>query len=448
MEDTTCVTMSEASIDVKEGDLAPMKAGTGAPRVLLTDTDRRSYTARVAIGLSRAGCEVSAITTPGHPLLKTRVAKKTFSYSGLRPLESLVTALEVTKPQIVIPCDDRGVQHLHELYARTQQIGKSNEIARLIECSMGAPSSFSIVSSRYALLSLAREEGILVPDTTLFGDHDQIRAGRQNLSYPIVLKSDGSWGGRGVRIADTPEQAESFFHEIAQPFRAGRAIKRFCVNRDPFWIRPFLHGVRPAVVAQSYIEGRPANCAVVCWKGKILAGIAVEVLSAEGPTGPANVVRVVEGHDMLTAAERIANRLSLSGFFGLDFMIQEHTGGSYLIEMNPRCTPPCHLQLGKGKDMIGALWAELSGQEYREQPAITQNDIIAYFPNSEKPDSELLRQSFHDIPDGEPELLQELLQPWPDRSLLFRLNNYLHRITSQARLTPTQRASDSSSGRT
>ena len=48
-----------------------------------------------------------------------------------------------------------------------------------------------------------------------------------------------------------------------------------------------------------------------------------EAVSTETSVGPATVVRLVENADMMVAAQRIARRLSLSGFFGLDFVIEE-----------------------------------------------------------------------------------------------------------------------------
>jgi predicted ATP-grasp superfamily ATP-dependent carboligase len=193
------------------------------------------------------------------------------------------------------------------------------------------------------------------------------------------------------------------------------------VNRDPFWLRPWWNNYRPAVVVQSYIPGRPANCAVVCWKGEVLAGIGVEVVSAEGSTGPAVIVRVVDNSEMILAAEKIAGRLGLSGFFGLDFMIEEGSGATYLIEMNPRCTPLSHLQLGTGRDLVEAFAARLLGRPLRETDPVTQNDTIAYFPQGWTTKSEFLQSAYLDIPREEPDLVQDLLQPWPDRSFLYRL---------------------------
>jgi predicted ATP-grasp superfamily ATP-dependent carboligase len=213
--------------------------------------------------------------------------------------------------------------------------------------------------------------------------------------------------------------------QLNRLYKSTRVLKRFVFNRDPFWIRPWWLSVRPSIIAQAYVEGRPANCAVVCWEGKVLAGIGVEVISSAGQTGPATVVRAVNNCEMMEAAARIAKRLSLSGFFGLDFMIANGTDDAYLIEMNPRCTTLCHLQLGKGRNMVGALWAQLSGQPTPETPPVTENGLIAYFPQAWNSKEQLLESSFQDIPKDEPELVAQLLRPWPNRTLLYRLGNAL-----------------------
>ena len=64
----------------------------------------------------------------------------------------------------------------------------------------------------------------------------------------------------------------------------------------------------------------------------------------------------------MRAASLLASRLGLSGFLGLDFVVEDGTGAPYLIEMNPRCAPPCHLQLGEGRDLVEAFAAQLSGR--------------------------------------------------------------------------------------
>jgi len=393
-------------------------------RVLLTDTGRWAASARLAIGLYKAGTCVSLLCPSHHPALKARGIAETFHFSSLHPLDSLQAAIEATTPAIVIPCDDRCVELLHELYARASLHGK-DDIVALILRSLGGVGSFSTVSSRYELLNIAREEGIRVPETYEIetqGDLDRLQ---RTQGFPWVMKVDGTSGGQGVRFVQTAGEADRFFLEAKRWYRTARIIKRLVINRDLFLLRPWWRGSKPAVTAQACIQGRPANCAVVCWKGRVLAGIGVDAVSAEGATGPASVVRVVDNPDMMLAAERIARRLSLSGFFGLDFMIEEGRGTTYLIEMNPRSTPLCHLRLGKGRDMIAALCAQLSGEPLAELAPETENDLIAYFPQAWTSKSEYLQSSFQDIPRDEPELTEDLLHPWPNRSVVYTLYQFL-----------------------
>ena len=421
--------------------MTPRDQGAIAPKVLLTSTYRWPSSALLAISLSKAGCDVSAVCpTRGHPLLYARAVHEAFPYRSLRPLESLVQAIEASAPDVIVPSDDRAVQHLHELFACTNGgIRTGSEVRTLIERSLGLPASYSIAASRNDLLSIARQEGLRTPDTKLVTSADDLKSWKEDHALPWVLKADGTFGGRGVKIANTPVQAERLLIELSEMFKATRAMKRTILNRDPFWIRPWWMNYRPSVIVQAYIQGRPANCAVVCWNGKVLAGIAVEVVNSEGPTGAANIVRVVENPDMMLAAEILARRLGLSGFFGLDFMIEDGTGETFLIEMNPRSTPLCHLQLGKGRDLAGALWAQLSGQPMRDIPPVTQNRMIAYFPKALQCKSEILNSSYQDIPEGEPALVQELLRPWPERSLLFRLGHILTTPVAKSKSSPQAR---------
>jgi hypothetical protein len=361
-------------------------------------------------------------------VLKTRVVRQAFPYSAVSPLESLQAAIEATQPQLIIPCDDRGVQHLHSLHSRASALRASgNGLVSLIERSLGSPESYPIVSSRYELLKLAEEAGIRVPYTSRLRTIDDLWLWRQERAFPSVLKIDGTWGGRGVRIATTREEAEASFRELTCQTGVLEGVKRLMLNRDrrrhwPWWRSP-----APDAIIQEYVRGYPANCAVACWEGTILAGIGVEVVCSQGVKGPATVVRVVDNPDMMFAAETIASRLHLSGFFGLDFMIEQDTGDTYLVEMNPRCTPLCHLQLGEGRDLVGNIAAIACGSPYRSSPAVTNNELIAYFPQAEG-QIELLARSFYDVPRDEPDLVNELLRPSSQRSMLGRIVDSVRKL--------------------
>lgn len=409
-------------------------------KVLITDTNRWALSARVAISLASAGCQVSAVCpTPGHALAKTRAAQRIFRYSGLSPLESLTNAIETIDPDIVVPACDRSVGHLHELYAQAKSRGEAgSKIATLIERSLGSPASYATVSSRYELLSVASQQKVRVPNMKRINTLEDFDSLSDSEPFPWVLKADGTWGGGGVCLVHTREEAEASFKQLSQISRFPRAIKRLVVNRDSFWMRPWWVGSKRAIIAQSYVKGRPANCAVMCWQGSVLAVIGVEVICSEGATGPACVVRIVDNAEIKFAAQRIACGLNLSGFFGLDFMLDDTTEAAYLIEMNPRATPPCHLRLGNGLDLAGALQAQLAGEHLPASPPVMRGEMVAYFPQGFKTDRNLLQSCFQDVPQGEPELVSELLRPFPDRTLLFRLVQRLSRASASARASDLQ----------
>jgi hypothetical protein len=236
-------------------------------------------------------------------------------------------------------------------------------------------------------------------------------------------------------MASTMQEARRDWFDLSQRPNLLELLKRLSLNRDRAWILSDDNRPLPHVVAQSLIHGRPANCAVVCWQGKLLAGIAVQVVQAQGPTEPAIVVEVVEGSEMLLAAEILASRLRLTGFFGLDFMIDEGSGEAYLIEMNPRCAPPCTMPLGPGRDLVAAFFAQLTGLPLKERNPVTKKRRIIYFPSNwgnALPASDVTpeEETYYDVPEGEPELVKGLLHPWSARSWLGQALDFIRKIAS------------------
>lgn len=393
-------------------------------RILLTDTTCWPVVPRLVMRFQKLGAKVAVLCpTPGHLVRSLRQPVPIYSYNGFHPLSSLRTAIESFDPAMVVPACDRSVQHLHQLHANClAEGGDALSISRLIGQSLGSSESYHVVSSRYALLRVAQQEGIRAPQLSAIDEVSDLDRLSANIPPPWVIKADGTWGGRGVRIVHNVAEAKKCFRELRDRPGALELAKRMLLNRDRDWIYLDWSGSRPAVIAQEFIAGRPANCAVVCHEGELLAGITVEVIQSEGATGPATVVQVVPGAEMLEAATRIARRLRLSGFFGLDFVIEESTGATYLVEMNPRCTPPCPLPLGKGRDPVSAFWFHLREQPVPHTVSVTRKSQIAYFPQAvngaQGEPNPILSSSFVDKPEEEPALVQHLLHPKPSRSLL------------------------------
>ena len=390
-------------------------------RVLLTSTTRWPSPSRLAVELSMAGFDVAALCRRRqHPLAKTRAVGRMFEYCALRPIESLARAIAAADPALIVPCDDRAVSHLHELHRRACSGPDPRRQSALIERSLGAANGFNVVMSRYELLATAKAEGLLVPQTMRIAIDDPEALSRGWQRFPCVVKADGTFAGQGVRVARNVEQAERALADVTKLASAKQLLWQLIVNDDPFPLRPALTRPTGEVIAQAYVDGQDANCGVFCWEGEVLAGVAVEVVSTVGAVGPATVVRVVEGTEMMSAAVKIARRLQLSGFVGLDFVIERGSRDHYLIEMNPRCTPVCHLRLGGKRDMIGALQRQLYGCGAPERAAVTANELIAYFPSARTHAPEFLDRSYEDVPCNEPELVEELLSPAPAASSVHR----------------------------
>jgi ATP-grasp domain-containing protein len=401
------------------------------PRVLLINTTWWPCASRLAASLTRAGCEVGvAYPRPGHPLRRTAGVTNRFVYSQLHPLASLRRAIRNFDPHLVVPCDDRAVQHLHHLHLSA---APETDLRALLERSLGHPSAYQVVRSREAFLRIAREEGLRVPEFAPLRTSCELQTWCAENPAPWVLKADGSWGGHGVKIVSDVRQAGQFLHQMSQPLSTTRMLKRLLVERDAFWVREWSGRTRSHVIAQGHIAGRPANCAVFAWEGQVLGLISLEVLQSNGVTGSATIVRLIDSPEMRLAAERIARRLHLSGYFGLDFMIEAGSGLAHLIEINPRTTPPCHLQLGEGRDLVEPLRSCLTGEPARLTPPVTENLSIAYFPQAWhwNPNSPLLRAGYHDVPWEDPGLIAELQRlPWPERGLLARLSQRVRRASA------------------
>jgi glutathione synthase/RimK-type ligase-like ATP-grasp enzyme len=360
---------------------------------------------------------------PGsHPARKTKAVRRTHVYRGLAPLTSFARAIAIVQPDFIVPADDLATQHLHRLHARERRNGRAESpLCALIERSLGSPESFPAVNARAAFMDLAHQEGLRVPATQVIRNIDDLRTWVARTGVPAVLKADGTSGGDGVRIAHTLVEAERFFKELQAPPLLARAAKRALVDQDKTLVWPSLLRRRSVVNAQTFVAGCEATSAVVCWKGAVLASLHFEVVNKASSRGHATVVRLIENAEMSAAAEKMVRRLSLSGLYGFDFMLEAETGNAYLVEINPRSTQVGHLSLGPGRDIPAALYAALSGKAVEATPKITEKDTIALFPQEWIRDAEspFLRLAYHDIPFEEPELIRDCVGNYQKQSAWY-----------------------------
>jgi hypothetical protein len=168
--------------------------------------------------------------------------------------------------------------------------------------------------------------------------------------------------------------------------------------------------LRRTISLQEYIAGRPSNRAVICWKGKVLAGISVEAVEETWECGPSSLVRLIDHAEMTMVCEHMVKRLHLSGFVGFDFIL-DSANRAWILEMNPRVTQISHFFLADGTNLARSLYTQMKGQLPPLKVAPINRGLIALFPNEiiRSPSSNYLLSCQHDVPWEEPELVRSVL---------------------------------------
>jgi hypothetical protein len=383
------------------------------PIVLIATTSRWFPTARLAMALAGAGCCVDAVCPSGHPLGRMSAVRRTHAYRGLMPLRSFADSIAAARPDFVVPGDDLATRHLHHLYGQERRRGETgHRVCDLIERSLGAAESFPVVYARTAFMDLAREEGVRAPRTEVITNINDLRKWVNQVGLPTVLKSNGTSGGEGVRVAHTLEEAERAFRDLQAPPLLAKAGKRALIDQDKSLVWPALLRHRSVVNGQVFVAGREATSTVACWKGAVLASLHFEVVNKRSSEGPSSVLRLIENSEMSTTAEKMVRRLGLSGIHGFDFMLEAHGGNAHLIEINPRATQVGHLALGVGHDLPAALYSAVSGEPLRAAPKVMEGNTITLFPQEwmRDPASPFIQSGYHDVPWEEPELVRACIQ--------------------------------------
>jgi len=371
------------------------------PRILLTTTMHWPSAARLASAFAGVGCTVEALLPLRHVANKSRFVAAVHDYDPMFPARSLNKAVRRAEPDLVVPCDDRALSHLLRI-----------DNPALLERSLGRVESYPALVSRCDLIAEARALGIPAPQTIQVPREADLEGALVQIGLPAVLKVDGSWGGDGVAVVRNLEQARAAWQRLAVTPSPLRSVARAMLRRDAHFLRDALNPQEITVSLQRYVPGTPATSAFACHRGQMLASIHMDVLEVQHANGPATVMRRADCPDMAAAAERLAARFGLSGLHGLDF-IRDATGRAHLIEMNPRATQTAAFAFGPGQDLAAALAATVSPVIRGPRPVLTENPVIALFPQEWRrdPASAWLHCAYADVPWDDPAVLRACLEP-------------------------------------
>jgi hypothetical protein len=310
----------------------------GFERPLILTTMRWGSAARLADALLQAGYAVSSCRPRGHPMEAVDGLRANYHLNRLWRRRSLLAAIRKARPDIILPDDERSLSLLRRLHADVAT--EDPDLGALIAHSLGR--DWSTISSRAGFATDARAAGIDAPETTRITEVDELEAWAAARTYPLVLKSDGSWGGRGVAIVRAPAQLPRAWRRISGPPSLPRALKRTLVNLEAGYLFAWIRRARSVVNVQEFVGGREATATAACLDGSVRTLTCFDVLRVTEARGPAAVVQVVANPQMEDTVRRLVRRYRLSGFCGFDFVLTE-SGEARLLEVNPRVTPTAHL---------------------------------------------------------------------------------------------------------
>jgi biotin carboxylase len=354
-------------------------------------------------------------------LLLTGIAYRHYPYRLLDPVGSLETAVVAAAPDLIVPCDEPATADLQQLAERAAAAPHLSAAFRAIESSLGSAANLKKLTERAYVLKAAADGGAVVPASAAVANTADLRAWLSANGFPAYLKADGTFAALGVRQVHTYEEAEAAFRALHAPPRAMTTVNRMVFHRDPSLLIPLFARHRPAISVQRSVPGVDVNSTIFCWRGRVLASLNMQVVTVRYRFGPSTVLRRIHNAGMDRTAEILAARLNLSGFYGLDFILEEQTGIAWLLEMNSRATQIPHLALGPGHDLPAAAFAAITGLPVRPRPPVTNEATIALFPQewNRDPASPLIRSAYHDVPWESPTLVRACIsQPLDIRRLV------------------------------
>ena len=336
----------------------------------------------MARALFKEGAQVTVVAPNDSLVAHTKYAHYPIIYDRIElnrvMHHTLCRICKTIQPRIVLPGDDPAFKWLHHL---RQLEGVDPDVAALISRSLPSVDKAEILISDSAFVAnysgfLCRPPPFL--KSPLWTD---VSAFIEQHHLPIVFKKDGLWSGYGVTICRTIQSAREAFDNL---------------SGGSFLVTKFIRGT-PAEAAVSGLAGRV--CSAFCFK-------KIERLTENGP---ACVIEHLQHEAMLSAARGIFEAAELSGFCGIDFIVDEE-GRAWLLELTPRMIPASHLGKLFGEDNVKSFVAALNGTK---KPPVNKKimDRVALFPAeiSRNLDSPYFYNIFHDVPWDDPKVLKAII---------------------------------------
>ena len=302
-------------------------------------------------------------------------------------------------------------------------------IKELISKSLGDPEAYEVARNKSKLLALASSKDLPVPQTLTVQNEAELATAMKQLGDGLFIKADGTFGGQGVRAVSTLPEAAAYFAAWRKP-PSLKTMVLSCLREKS--IAPFMmwrNFTQPDITLQRGISGIPANRAVVCEKGKVIAGLTVKAARTMKNNGPATVIETSRHAQIKHDVDVMVAELGLSGFVGFDFMVDENNA-AWMLELNPRVTPASCLYDPKVAPLAGALRAHMDNSDSTtDDPPDGQNVVLFPQELARDKNSELLSTPEHFVPWNEPDYVLACLKDATIRTGFERVRSLFVRDT-------------------
>jgi hypothetical protein len=305
---------------------------------------------------------------------------------------------KATSPQLVIPCDDTAFRLMQQLAIAPpdgMQPVLHLQLAKLIVDSLGDPAHYRASVDKTLLCQAAEAAGVRVPPYAVISAAAEATPFAALHGWPLVLKRSHSSAGEGVAICRDADA-------VAREF--GRLMQSQTLSLDDSDSRRLL--------VQAYIPGRTRYFAGTAWRGSLLCGYAVDKLAGEAQ-GAASVVRYFHSPELQNSASTLAAAFGATGIFAPEYIVHEHTGEAYLVEINRRITPGTHRGGFINVSTGAAFFAAIQGKQQTTRARLDDDEerMFVSFPHEwlRDPESTYLRDFPVDVPWDEPELIEAML---------------------------------------
>lgn len=353
--------------------------------------------------LAKAGFDVALLTPRGSLAEKSRYV----SHLGVLATEttpmawllSLVRMIDSVSPFMLVPCDEMAIRLLFSI-ALDPPPALSPELrtrlTRLIEQSLGDPGLYEVSIDKTLLPAAAEAIGVPVPRYAIATDTASALEHAARLGYPVVLKRRFGFAGEGVAIVNVPGDLAADARRLLRAHQLDLGEVR-----------------QPRLLVQKFISGPYHSQALVAIRGKPLASFAWErFVATQSVKGQTSVLKFIDSPQTKTFSEALCRNLAMSGFFNVQFVLDENSGEAHLLEINRRIVTHMHLGERAGSDLGVALHDTLDGRaRTSKSPHNDAGDTVVIFPREwlRDPASHHLERYPVDVPWDEPELLAAML---------------------------------------